>query len=199
MIGLLWGGGQGLYVALKNRQPTAMSYEEYVKTKPKAEWLVLSNCVLNLPDSSYRASKTSDTPTMLFVPVSVPKNSDSKKVQVILATKDEAMLETMKEMQKQKSSTSALTWILKNSDRCFPKKDISGIVQFGIDQKDSERSKLSKLQGDLADDFIIIQDGEEPKILLSGVIFAGGVLLLLGLISNIFSKKDIDDVIDEAD
>lgn len=199
MIGLLWGGGQGLYVALKNRQPTAMSYEEYVKTKPKAEWLVLSNCVLNLPDSSYRASKTSDTPTMLFVPVSVPKNSENKKVQVILATKDEAMLETMKEMQKQKSSTSALTWILKNSDRCFPKKDISGIVQFGIDQKDSERSKLSKLQGDLADDFIIIQDGEEPKILLSGVMFAGGVLLLLGLISNIFSKKDIDDVIDEAD
>lgn len=192
MIGLLWGGGQGLYVALKNRQPTAMSYEEYVKTKPKAEWLVLSNCVLNLPGTAYRVSKTSNTPTMLYVPVAVPKLSENKKVQVILATKDDVMMETMKEMQQQKSTTAALTWIAKNSERCFPKKDISGVVQFGIDQKDSERKKLASLQGDLANDFIIIKDGEEPAILLSGVMFTGGVLLLLGLLSNIFAKQNDD-------
>jgi hypothetical protein len=190
MIGLLWGGGQGLYIALRNRQPTTMSYEDYVKTKPKAEWLVLTNCVLNIPGASYRRSKTSDTPTLLFVPVTAAKHDDNKKIQVILSTKDEVMMETMKEMQQQKSTAAALTWIAKNSDRCFPKKDISGIVQFGIDQKDSERKKLASLQGDLADDFIIIKDGEEPKALVSGLMLGGGILLLIGLLSNVFSKNE---------
>lgn len=178
-----------------------MSYEEYLKSKPKAEWLVLTNCVLNLPDASYLKSKTSDAPKMLYIPVTAGKKSDDKKMHVILATKDEAMLETMKEMMQQKSPTAALTWIAKNLDRCLIKKDISGVVQFGIDQKDSERKKLSSLQGDLAEDFIIIKDGEKPEFIISGLMFAGGVLLLLGFLSNIFSsKKDsLDNNSDDED
>ena len=199
MIALLWGGGQKLYVAFRNTEPTTMSYEEYLKTKPKAEWLVLTNCVLNLPDSSYLKSKTSDEPKMLYIPVYTGKKSDDKKVHVILATKDENMLATMKEMMQQKSPTAALTWISKNLDRCFVKKEISGVVQFGIDQKDSERKKLTNLQGDLASDFIIIKDGEKPEFIISGLMFAGGVLLFIGFLSNVFSsKKDsIDDSGDE--
>lgn len=178
-----------------------MSYEEYLKSKPKAEWLVLTNCVLNLTDASYLKSKTSDAPKMLYIPVTTAKKSDDKKVHVILATKDEAMLATMKEMMQQKPSSVALAWISKNLDRCFIKQDISGVVQFGIDQKDSERKKLTSLQGDLADDFIIIKDGEKPEFIISGLMFAGGVLLLIGLLSNIFSsKKDsLDDSSEDED
>jgi len=53
VIGLFWAGGQGLYTYFTNRKPTAISYQDYLKNKPKKLWLMLTNCVLNLPGLLY--------------------------------------------------------------------------------------------------------------------------------------------------
>src|SRR5690242_4150540 len=67
--GMLWGGGQNLYTALRNRHPTTMSYEDYVKTKPSATWLVLTNCEIDLTDACVKTYYGSKTPTEIYVPV----------------------------------------------------------------------------------------------------------------------------------
>src|SRR5215467_2440448 len=67
--GMLWAGVQNLYTAFGNRHPTTMSYEDYVKTKPSATWLVLTNCEIDLTDSCVKTYYSSKTPTEIYVPV----------------------------------------------------------------------------------------------------------------------------------
>jgi hypothetical protein len=151
-------GGQQLYTALTNRTPTVLSYDEYIQTKPKADWLTPTNCLISLGASSYKTTIGSETLTELFIPVR-SKLSDSKTIHVLLATRNEQMISTFMEIQKIHSKTDAFAWALTNHDRVFPRRDVTGLVRFGIEMENKERRKLAKLQESIADDFIIIDDG----------------------------------------
>ena len=55
VIILLFGmGAQGIYTAIKNRNPAVMSCEQFVANKPKAAWLGITNCVLDLNDARFQ-------------------------------------------------------------------------------------------------------------------------------------------------
>jgi hypothetical protein len=55
-IFLIWGGGQGLYTALGNRELTEMTLAEYEKKKPDANWLKLKQCRINLLEACTKSS-----------------------------------------------------------------------------------------------------------------------------------------------
>jgi hypothetical protein len=178
-IGLLVAGGQGIYVAARNREPTSLELADYIKNKPTAEWLILRNCVLNVAGAAYMIEKGSSTPTQLFIPVIIDQKNTDEKVHVLLATKDKNLIATVMELELQMSKTAVMNWLSKNRERAFVKRNITGLVQFGIEQKVSDRRKLANLQGDLAKDFIIIKDGSEPDLMISSGMFAGGILLAI--------------------
>jgi hypothetical protein len=178
---LFWTGGQRLYIAVTNRTPTIMSYDNYVQTKPKSDWLTLTNCVLNLGEASYKTIAGSKRPTELYIPVR-SKTSDSGKVHVLVATRNQDLITTFMEMQNLQSNTEAMAWALKNRDRVFPQRDVTGLVRFGIDMKDKERNKLAKLQENIADDFIIVDDGQQPNLTEGLGFLAGGIALVVGIV-----------------
>lgn len=176
--GMLWAGGQNLYTALRNRRPTTMSYEDYIKTKPSATWLVLTNCEIDLTDSCVKSYYGSKVPTEIYVPVrSVNAGRSNQVVHVVLATKDKEQLATLSEMQHLESK-GALTWIIKNRKRVFCQRNVSGLVEFGVDLKDRDRDRLSALLKNADKDFIILQEGAEPSMAQGLGLTIGGVMAL---------------------
>jgi hypothetical protein len=179
-VGMLWAGGQNLYTALSNRHPTTMSYEDYVTTKPSATWLVLTNCEIDLTDSCVKTYQGSRRPTEIFVPVrGVNAGKSNEVVHVVLATKDKDQLATLSEMQNL-DRKEALAWILKNRQRVFCQRNVSGLVEFGVNLKDRDRQRISALLRNAANDFIILQEGAQPSI-AEGLGFTIAGLMILGL------------------
>jgi hypothetical protein len=178
-IGMLWGGGQSLYTAIMNRRPTTMSYDDYVKTKPKATWLVLTNCCLRLHEACFKSYYGGKNATELYVPVRSQRPEGKKeKVQIVLATKDPNALATFSEMQNLKTDEAAV-WAIKNYQRLVLRRNVGGLVRFGVNLKDSERQKLANLLQNASDDFIILQEGAQPS-LAEGLGLSTGGLMLAG-------------------
>jgi hypothetical protein len=179
IVAMFWAGGQGIYSAISNRNPTVMSYADYVKSKPNSTWLSLTNCVLDLSDSAYRTVGVTKKPLELYVPLHA-KGSSNDTVQVVLATRSPELIKTIMEMETLGSRAAAEEWEAKNHDRLFPKRDVSGLIRYGIDLKSYERTKLMGIQANLAKDFIILNEGQKPDLGKSLAFLATGVMAVAG-------------------
>jgi hypothetical protein len=177
-IAMLWSGGQSLYTAAMNRRPTTMSYDDYVKTKPKATWLVMTNCSLHLTESCFKSYYGGKNATELYVPVRrLGPDAKKEQVHVVLATKDPNALATFSEMQNLKTEEAARLWAVKNRSRIFIRRNVGGLVRFGVNLKDSERRKLASLLQNAADDFIILEEGAQPSFVEGLGLSTGGLVL----------------------
>jgi len=186
---LFWAGGQGLYVALTNREPAVMSYDDYIKTKPNAVWLELTNCVLDIGSASYRAAAGSSRPTELFIPIT-GETEGKDEVHVLMVTKSPELLQAIAELESKKTESEVMMWAIKNRAISHPKQGVTGLVRFGIDMKDKERSKLMQLQSNLAKDFIMLDDGLKPALGKSVGLLALGVMALGGGVMYMRRNKE---------
>ena len=64
-----------------------------------------------------------------------------------------------------------------------------GLVQFGIDIKDSKRRDIKEVTGNVVNDFLVLKHEEKPKPLFAGGMFAAG-LLGLGFAVSRYRKGD---------
>src|ERR1044071_1574759 len=80
MAGCFWKGGQDLFTAISNRQPMTVSYDGYLRTKPHAAWLRLTNCELDLSRAAYHSMAGAERPFELFVPVERRDAADEEKI-----------------------------------------------------------------------------------------------------------------------
>lgn len=173
-VSLLWGGGQGVYTAVRNPKPAVMTMQKFLKEEHKETWLQLTDAVLDIPGASFKGRGSLITEA--FVPVRAKGQSVDAKVSVILSTSDTGILALIREMKAIGNEQDALSFVLKNRERLYPERSVNGIVQFGIELKDRDREKLAGLNSDLASDFIIISDGKSPELAGSIAMLAGGML-----------------------
>lgn len=68
------------------------------------------------------------------------------------------------------------------------KRDVSGLIRFGMDEDSKTRSKLEGLDMNLAKDFVILNDGEKPDLLKGVLMLAGGLVLGLYLLRRAGSQ-----------
>ena len=68
-IALLWGGGQGLYTALTNREPHSVTFADYARTHPDNKWVELKDTRLDLLGaiSSGMLGSVSELSLLLFI------------------------------------------------------------------------------------------------------------------------------------
>ena len=76
------------------------------------------------------------------MPVKSLETRTNREVAVLLATRDPGLMATLAEMQNLKSETEGTEWVLKNKDRVFPRRDVQGLVRFGIDLNDKTAAGL---------------------------------------------------------
>jgi hypothetical protein len=180
MLALLWAGGQGVYEALRNRAPESMSCEAAQATPPRSQWVHLTGCKLNVLEAAYktRAGVATDD---IFIPLSAGGKDGDKTVRLVLATKDPDIVAVVKEMSALDESDKKAFWafLAKNAKRLVRDKDVTGMVQSGIDKNDKIHRRLRELNKDLAADFLVIDEGREPRLLWSLGLLGGGVLLVV--------------------
>ena len=131
VIVLLFGlGVQGIYTAIKNRNPLALSCEQYARTKPKTAWLVITNCVLDLTAGSYESWKYQnvEVPAELYVPVRSAIRKPTGEDTILLATRDPEMMKTVREMEDLGSREELKDWLAQNKARVFVRRDVRGLV-----------------------------------------------------------------------
>ena len=189
LIGLFWAGGQGIYTAFTNRTPTVLSCQDYARAKPSAEWLVITNCQLDLTRACYLSYVGDKNPYEYYVPVE-SRGSTTGKVHVLLKTADPGLKSTIAEMSKLKTDNDARVWLQKNRQRAFPRQDVRGLVRYGIDLKSSDRDQLAQADKDIAQDFIILESDAQPSF-ASGIAYTGsGLALLIGLVLYSIRKTE---------
>lgn len=176
VIALLWGGCQGVYTALKNRQPLEITVSDYVAKKPNAEWVTLKDAQLNLLEAAHkeRLGKISE----IFIPVRPRGESTDGPVHILLSTKDDAIVAALEDLNKSSGTMKeALNAASRHADKLFMQKDVSGLIRFGIDSDDKTRAKLAKLDMKLAPDFVIMNDGAAPSLFGSMSMLGIGVVI----------------------
>jgi hypothetical protein len=189
IVGLLWAGAQSLHTALTNRTPAVMSYEAYAKAKPSAKWLVITNCQLNLFRSSYLSYAGDQNPTYYYIPVH-DLSSVTGQVCILLKTAEPDLLATIAQIKGLKGDDASLVqWVRKNRARAFPRRNVQGLVCFGIDMKSTDRAELARVQNNIAQDFIILDANAQPS-LAAGISYStAGLASLCGLV--VYSRRKI--------
>jgi hypothetical protein len=185
---LMWMGGQGMYTSIKNRTPMELACENYDDVKPNKEWLKLTGCELNLLESSYmeRSGKVVE----LFIPARGPGEEEGDPIHVLLATDDRELLALANEMMKLETDAQLMSYFAKHRDQLYLRRDIEGLVRYGVDLDDDDRDDLQGLDESLAPGFVIVDDGKRPGFAKSLGFLGGGTILLLGLSAAAAGGKD---------
>jgi hypothetical protein len=182
---LLFLGAQQVQTAFLNRKPTVMSYEAFVQSRPKAQWLRLNDCQLNLFQASYlhRIGDQDPHPYHYYIPVHGVA-SPAGRICILLKTSEPDLLATISEIKGLKTESALASWTSKNAARAFPKRTVQGVISSGLlDVKSNERSELMQVQKDIADDFIILDSNAEPSLTAGISYCTGGLAALVGLLA----------------
>jgi hypothetical protein len=179
MIALLWGGGQGLYTAFKNRQPLVITCQEYLDQRPSAEWVTITEARFDFLNSAVSQSKIGDRTTEVFIPLRGKAENPDREIQLLLASKKPETISLMENMSANFESAKTPSDIRPE----FMKKiaevqTVSGLIRFGINADSKTEQKLAKLNLPLAKNFVMLNEGDEPSLAGSGLAFGLGLLLL---------------------
>ena len=175
----MWMGGQGLYTSIKNRAPMELACEHYDDVKPNKEWLRLTGCELNVMESSYM--EENGKVVELFIPARGPGEEEGDPIYVLVATDDKELLVLSNEMMNLETEAELMRYFAKHRSQLHFKRDVQGLVRYGVDLDDSDRAELAGLDSALASDFVIVDDGNDPGFGKSLGFLGGGIVLLLGV------------------
>ena len=105
-VGLVAVGSQGLYVGLTNRTPMAMTYEEFLRKRPSSGWIEISDARLDLLSAIHQSSRLTGAIKSVYIPVGSSAAGEGEgggggddRIHLLLLTKDEAILKTLKDLE----------------------------------------------------------------------------------------------------
>jgi hypothetical protein len=181
-LAMIIGGGQSVYTAIRNRKPVEISIDALIKDKPDAKWLRITDGVLDTTNSAYPSAFGVGKATSMYVPLMpADRDSDEDPIQVLVLTKDQELLDFTNELRKFEEETSvkgaAEAFIAKNLDKLRVAKSVEGLVQYGIDSNSKRERKLHKVYNNLAEDAIILEEGEKPSMGFGFFMLLGGLVL----------------------
>jgi hypothetical protein len=197
-VAMLIGGGQGLYMGLAHRECRVLSYEDFVKEKPRHGWFQINGCRLNLVEAMYR-SRLIGGVKEAYIPAHGASDEEGP-THLLVLTKDPQILGTVNDLNKldKGNEAAALKALAANRDRLFATRDVKGMLQYGIDVKSRVNNRLSKLDNSLAPDFVVLEEGKTPELGFSLFMLCGGLLLTSYLLYRVVSSPSKPSTPDEA-
>lgn len=164
----LWGGGHSLYVTLRNGNQVEVSCADYEKSRPDAEWLLLTHCAADVDNIALETNKKSGKLTKVYVPVRPEGSPEVGSPKIVVESDDDDLLELARDLRTDSTEKSAqrLGKLLAQP--------IDGLVRLGLELDDKRQTELANLNLGLTKDFAIVERGAHPKSIWFGL----GVLLL---------------------
>lgn len=176
IVTLLVVGTQGVYVALKNHEPLEIAVAAYIARKPDAEWLILKEGKVCLGEAAYKSRM--GNVSEIFVPVRPVGESPGAPIHILLSTDDKAVVRALENLshsggtQRQKFVAAS-----HQADKLFMQKDITGLARHEVFSDFVTRFRLSRLDMNLAEDFVILDDAAVPELAVSLAMIGGGLLI----------------------
>ncbi|WP_395739211.1 hypothetical protein [Prosthecobacter sp.] len=169
-------GCQGIYMSLKNRAPAHFTTAEFIAEKPDAQWVVLEDAEVSLAEAAYKAWM--GNLSEVFIPVRARGQSTTEPIHILLSTDDPAVISALKKLRdyggtKEKTVAAAA----RHSERLFMERTLPGLIRYGLISDIITRFRLMRLDLPLADDFVILDDGERPTAYLPVAMVAGALLI----------------------
>ena len=177
---LLTIGSEGLYHALRNRQPSVMTCEQFVRERPKAAWLKLTNCEVDYIGAGFRESKGRISELLFPIrPAGQPRNVPAV---VIVATRDAGALSiaqgTIGDGQ-QPDQEAFLVMMLSIVTSLKASSEVDGYARVGIVEALNARRVVSGLAGPVDPSPVVIDLRGRPSIAVPAVEIAAGALAVL--------------------
>jgi hypothetical protein len=178
-IALLWSGGQEIYTSIKNQHPLEITCQNYLKTKPTAEWVKVTDARLDFLNCAVLKSRFVGTISEVFIPLRGAETKQGEPIQLLVSSKNPEMItlvDTMcQALENAKSPGDLKPEMLMKLTQT---QNISGLVRFGINSDSKTVEKLGKLDLPLATDYVILNEGEAPSATKGLILFGLGLLLL---------------------
>jgi hypothetical protein len=197
VIGMLYAGGHGLWVGFRNRSPQTMTCAEAARTPPTADWVHLTGCRINLMDAVARESSSGEPRGDIYVPLRAAPKADTdnpRTARFVLATRDPAIVAVLTEMSALDANDKSAFYgfMAKNLDRMIIDRDVRGVVRGGLLNDDRVTTRLKHMKLELAPDFVVLNDGEEPSLLWPLTLLGGGVaaIVMLGVIGSVMRSVE---------
>lgn len=174
---LLWVGEERIRSALANRELVTMKAADYVRAKPDAKWLELTDCFPSLMEAVSRVvdGKVKD----VFIPIRALGDDGSGDAHVILASRDDRFVSIAQQLMDVKETEAQVKIVNDNNERGVTGHSFRGLVRHGADLASSERHEIESLQGSLTSDFVILDHDTEPSLTKGILAVAGGFALLM--------------------
>lgn len=186
ILALLIIGGQGVYVAVKNPEPLEITVADYLAKKPNAEWMTLKDAEICLVEAAYKARL--GRVAEVFIPIRPVGESKDAPIHILLSTEDQAVADALKAISKSaapmKRKVAAAS---QQADRLFMRQDITGLTRYGILYDLFMRARLAKLNMNLAEDFVILNDGEAPNFTVNVCMVGAGLLIWFVMLCSAMS------------
>jgi len=179
ILALLWAGGQGSYEAIRYRQREETTCEAAQVKLPQSAWIHLSGCRVDLTAAAYKTAGSSPTGD-IYVPL-IPKEPGSRPVRIVLATRDPEIVTVVTDLAAldAKDKGALFAFVARNARRLVREKDVTGMLESGLDRDDKLHARLRELDKDLVEDFVVLVEGKEPHPMRSVALLAGGIALAL--------------------
>lgn len=186
-VGLVitWVGGQKTLVAVRDREPTAMTLMTYEQSGISAAWLSLAECQVSPLDAAYLLRAGEGIPREVFIPVR-PVGRAGGPVNLLLQTSDPKILSlvSLQHDQSPAAMNQIATLLRENSNR-----QINGLVQSTFDVTSKDRDKLFANISALGKDVVIIKEGASPSLGVGLATLTGGLgVLAISIFSGQKSK-----------
>lgn len=179
----LWWGGQNLYTALREREPLEITCASYLKERPENRYLRLTECEPDLDNMAIEEDKHQKLQAV-YIPLratGTPRGS----TQIVLKRSDDAMTSLAGSLDGPGGpNEAAARKVLAELEG-----PNQGLVQFGLDLSDKDITQLKNLNLGLAADFVIMEHGKAPRLLLGALAFAAGLAALGFLIFTVYKKN----------
>ena len=190
-VALIIGGGQSVYTGLKNLKPTEISIDSLIAKKPSTEWLHINGGVLDVMNSAYTSSFGVGDAKSIYIPLVQPRTDSTQgTIHILVITEDPELLDFtngLRELEKTNGDPKgAEEFLIKNLDKLKVGRPVKGLVKFGIEGNDKQTRKIRALYGNLADDAIILAEGDSPStgrgigMLAAGLVLAGVLVISSG-------------------
>jgi hypothetical protein len=143
-LALIVGGVQGLYVGLANRTVQAMAYREFLQKKPSSGWIEITDARLNLLGAIGQSNRFTGTVKQLYIPVGSSAEGegggDDEKIQLLLLTRDNDILATVKDFQEATGGGGGLAGKIKRRVQAERDRQKGGVAS--TPKKDDEAEAL---------------------------------------------------------
>jgi hypothetical protein len=162
-------GVQFTYEAVRYGKQLEISCADYIKHRPDARWLKLTDCEYDFEHLAYEQDQTGDKYNHIYLPLRAV-GDDSLLTNIVVKRSDEAIREVVWGLEHGQSRPIGFDRLMMDLG-----KPTEGFVAFGFSLSDKERDELGKLNLGLTDDFVLVDDGAQPRLA------AGIIMLVLGL------------------